>query len=767
MNTHLKRHELKSNSRYVDENEKTIEWGIGLMNSIAQFVGQSDGSWDSFWQKSVNNFNRYNGVVDEQRVKYLIEPYGVRIPTPYNRFPLGRNRIDQVISEFLLTPPRRHVMCVDKDSLDKKEEMRIKMHIRQITADIDKEIEQMIGAPIEGNESIPLVDNVNEFFEKGNYKELYAKQINKGIDYLHNVRNITERISLGLKSLFLTNRVFFEITEEDGDPMPVFIDPRSCAYELGGTSDYLDECGWFYYEKWCTISEIKNEFRDCPEFAGKEGKELLKTLEAMGGQGQGLNVNMIAGTQLGAWYKNTPETGKVVKVAKLFWQSSRQEAMKKTTVKGREAVVSISPKQRVKSNEEKMIKNVDDPWTISCIGGCIYLKFERTPNYWRDVDNPGKNPIPIVGYHGGHSSGYTVSMQDLMNPIEDMYDEVMFHYRMALSRAGGKALLYDVSQMPKAFGKNIQKVAHHMKNDGIIAVDLSKISVENPSMFNQWKEIDLSLSQGVQQLFNMKLMLEQMADDVSGVNDNRRGQIQQYETATNSNQSIARSATRTEIYMYPFNQLLKRMYEKLGNAMKHTWENGKSLAYWNPDGAQILMKVMPEIGMHNYGFYIGSPLKNNEVKAKIEGLMQALSTNAQDPTLLLSFVKIMKADYADEAESIFEKAIETMQQMQQQQQEQMAAAEEQKAQAMQQATEAENKRHQEEMQNKIDVANINAGRAITVAEMLTDNVEIKERAGIVKDAMKAQDKDGAGKDSTAESAAKNKQKRSIVNNLIK
>ncbi len=771
------KYSIESTSRFVEESEKTKEWGIRLITQLTNFVNGEGLFWNDSRARATINYERFQGIANEEEVPHLVRPYGERLSAPYVRFPLGRSRIDQVVAEYTLQPPNRRAMCTDKESIDKRENEKIKMEVRKATAEQDAEIEKVMGKPIQGNQEVPLVDDVELFFEKGNYKEAFAEQVNDGIEYLYKVRNLQERIIPALKSTLISSRAIWLLKEERGDPMPMWMDPRKCSYELGTDSDYLDNCGWFMYEDWASLGQIINEFRDCPEFKGAEGKALIKKLESFAkSSGNLTDLKFPTGTTPDFWIKRSPEHGAVIKVVRLYFQSSKQIALKTSKRSdGTEIHVKVSPKARIrkKKGEKKTIKNVDDPWQIVCIGGCAYVDFKRVPNYSNDVDDPGRKPLPIVGVHVGKSDGHSTSMQDLLNPIDDMHDEVMFHIRMILGRAGGKSIIYDISQMPKQFGKDIRKLSHHMKNDGIIAVDMSKVTEEDMAMgrsgFNQWKEVDFSLSAELTPLMNFRLMLEQMADDITGLNDQRRGQGGQYETATNAQQAIIRSATRTEIYLYPFNQALKRMFEYLANMMKSTWKDGKKYAYWNAS-KQAFLKVMPDIALHNYGFYVGHSSEDKAIKENIQSLMQTLASSApDDPDLLLSMVKVMKADYADEAERIFEKAIDIMKASaaQRAESEQKMA---QEANAVKQEEIAKkDQQHKETLANNIDVANINVGGKLMVAETLTDQVEMKERAGILKEGMKSSENDqsSSGTDNTAEKKTKSTAKNSMAKNMAR
>ena len=86
------------------------------------------------------------------------------------------------------------------------------------------------------------------------------------------------------------------------------------------------------------------------------------------------------------------------------------------------------------------------------------VQWRRRPNQVRSVDNVSKANLSYIGLVKNNTGGKTMSLVDLLKHIQMLYNVVMYHIELTLSRAGGKAVVYDVSQLPTNAGMDIQTV---------------------------------------------------------------------------------------------------------------------------------------------------------------------------------------------------------------------------------------------------------------------------------------------------------------------
>ena len=118
----------------------------------------------------------------------------------------------------------------------------------------------------------------------------------------------------------------------------------------------------------------------------------------------------------------------------------------------------------------------------------------------------------------------------------------MYHIELTMARAGGKSIVYDVSQKPKK--TPLSDVFYHAKNSGLILIN-SKQEGQQLSSFNQFQQIDFTLSNSVQQLINLKMMLEETADKLTGISAARSGITKSGDLVGVTERNVLQSTTIT------------------------------------------------------------------------------------------------------------------------------------------------------------------------------------------------------------------------------
>jgi hypothetical protein len=414
------------------------------------------------------------------------------------------------------------------------------------------------------------------------------------------------------------------------------------------------------------------------------------------------------------WLNYDSSTGLRIRLIHGEWKSIRQLKFKVSPNKYDEnnpfrKLVSDNYKPR--KGEKIETKFVDDIWEGTKIGGKITTRCRRRPNQVRSVDDAGSTPLSYVGCTHNMTAGRVTSLVDVLKHIQTLYNVVMYHIELTLSRAGGKAVVYDVSQMPSNIGMDMQTVLYHIKNDGIIPIN-SRDEGADTARFNQFQSVDFTLSNSVQQLVNLKLMLEQTAGQVCGITPQREGAVSQYEAVGNVQRTVIQSNLVTENWFFQHTQVKKRVVERVCNLMKIAWADGKKAGFILGDGAFKLLDVFPNIALNDYGIYVNEGAKDDAVKQAITQLSQSAlqSGNIQ----LLDVIKVLKADSLTEAEHVLENGLKEMQmqaQAQQQQQQEMMQA---------QAQEAEAQR-----QHELNLKNIDAEAKLEAAkEMSRGRIEV-------------------------------------------
>jgi len=717
-------------SMVIADKEKNDEWCEQVLNAITSYMGSDGGEYSTSRTRDIRNYQIYNGELNQGDYKYITEQYGLTYPARLVNYPIITPKIDLLIGEELRRPIDMKVTTVNKAAVIRKQDYKVSLMMRELLDDFHQEMRETMKVDVkQEGQGIPVPEDI-ETYMKYNYREMIEETAQDGLEYISNRYNLKDVFKEGFRDLLVTSKEFHKVSIQNGDPYVRRVDPRNVIFDSSAHSDYLDDCSWVGEERWISVNEINDEFKDSLTTKDLEELDKMRNLYA-GGDMNHYNSSL-------EWIDAGHGRETRIRVVTAEWKSLRAIKFKLSHNKydpSRPFRKMVKDTYRKRKGDRIEIKWVDDIWEATKIGGKILVNARRRDNQVRSIDNPGKTPLSYVGCVKGNTSGSPASIIDLLDNVQMLYNIVVYQIELAMARSGGKAVVYDVSQLPTNVGMDIQQVLYHLKTDGIIPIN-SKDEGNQMSSFNQFQQIDFTLSQSVQQLINLKVMLEDMAGQISGVTRQREGAVEKYEYVGNVQRSVVQSSTITESWFYSHAEVKQRVLERLCNLMKVAWAGGKKAGMILGDGAYKFLNVMPDVALQDFGVYVGDSGKDDAMKQVVQQLAQAaLQAGSVD---LLGVIKVLRADTMTEAEKVLEQAMNEMQKqqevaIQQQQQAQQAAAE-----AEQAKFQAEAQLKQMDNEAKVQVAKIGSDSRLQVAkiqaEVDRDLHDTKERNDMDKKA---------------------------------
>ena len=699
-------------SMVVSEKKKNKDWCRQVLNAITSYMGSEGGSHHSARVKDIRNYQIYNGVLSQGDYSYITEQYGLTYPARLVNYPIITPKIDLLLGEELRRPIDMKVTTVNKAAVIRKHDHKVALMMRELLGDLHKEMKEKMNVDVlnEG-QGMPVPEDI-ETYMKYNYREMIEETAQDGLEYVVNRYNLKDVFKEGFRDLLVTGKEFYKVSIKNGDPYARRVDPRNIVFDDSFHSDFLDDAGWVGEERWLSINEINDEYKDSLSTDDLLELDKMRNLY-LGGDLSNYNSSF-------EWVDVAHGREARIRVVSAEWKSLRALKFKLSDNKydpSRPFRKSVSDTYRKRKGEKIETKWVDDIWEATLIGGKILVNARRRDNQVRSVDDPGKTPLSYVGCIKGNTTGESNSLVDMLDNIQMLYNIVVYQIELAMARSGGKAVVYDVSQLPTNVGMDIQQVLYHLKTDGIIPIN-SKDEGNQMQTFNQFQQVDFTLSQSVQQLINLKVMLEEMAGQISGVTRQREGAVDQYEYVGNVQRSVVQSATITESWFYSHAECKQRILERLCNLMKVAWAGGKKAGMILGDGAYKFLNVMPNIALQDYGIYVGDSGKDDSMKQVVQQLAQsALQAGTID---MLGVIKVLRADTMTEAEKVLEQAMTEMQKQQQQAMEQQQQAQQAAAEAEQAKFQAEAQLKQMDNEAKLEVAKIGAESRLKVAEIQAD-----------------------------------------------
>ena len=698
-------------AQFVLESEKTEEWANQWVNAVVAYMSYTESPYKNSRLNDIQNYNIYNGNLDLEDFKYITEQYGMSYPARMVNYPIISPKIDLLVGEDLRRPLDVKVSTTNKEAVLRKEDVKVNLIMKKLTEEIHQEFKDSVGIELPQVTEMEVPEDI-DLYMRYNYREMVEETAQDGLEYLIQKYNYRDLFKEGFRDMLVTGKEFFRIYDRNGDPFVRRVDPRNIVYEINASSDYLDDSSWVGEERYLSYSEILDEFRDELD---RDDLEELSAMYQIGGYDDLARYN-----DPFDWIDYQEGQEVKIRVVSVEWKSIKALKFKVSENKfnpERPFMKQVPDDYSPRRNEEIVTRYVDDIWEATKIGGKILVQARRRPNQIRSVDDAGTTSLSYVGCVRNNTTGRSVSMVDLLKNIQMLYNIVMYQIELAMARSGGKAVVYDVSQLPTNLGMDMQTVLYHLKTDGIIPIN-SKDEGNQLQSFNQFQQIDFTLSNSVQQLINLKLMLEQTAGQISGVSPQREGAVGQYEYVGNVQRSVVQSATITESLFYSHAMVKKRVFERVCDLMKVCWANGKKASYILGDGAFKFLSIFPDIKLNDFGIYVGDAGKDDAMRQQLQGIAQAALQGGQ--ATLLDIIKVLKADTFTEAEHILERAMDEVKKQQAEQAQQQQAMMEAQA----QASEAEHQRtlQVEEMKNqgKIQVATIQAEADMKIADMKDD-----------------------------------------------
>src|SRR5690606_16334138 len=269
--------------------------------------------------------------------------------------------------------------------------------------------------------------------------------------------------------------------------------------------------------------------------------------------------------------------------------------------------------------------------------------------------------------------------------------------------------------IPKSMGIDLEKWMYYFDNIGLAFINsleegTGRQAGQLPN-FNQFTDIDMTLSQSVGQYIGILQKIEDMVGELSGVSRQRQGQINTSETVGGVERSVLQSSHITERLFYEHNEVKKRVLTSIIECSKVAWEDGKRIQYILPDFSRYFLNIESNDYINaDYGVFISDSSKDNTIKQELKELSRfAMSSGL---ARLSDIVEIIKSDsIVDISKKIAKSEQETMQQAQEQQERELEIQDkinQDRIAFEREKLDREDRNKQLDRDNKINVAQIQA-----------------------------------------------------------
>ncbi len=665
---------------YVPKNKKKIdEWIKDVHESVDNYYSSY---YDEFREKDFENYNIFNGIINKDQFEYVTDTYSNSNPARLVNYPILKKVIDLLVGEWLATPMDQYTVdLINKDAVARQFDKKVNLVFEKLIKPYRKEIEKIAQIDLADHMGMEIPDNL-DVLDRNNYRENTAEVIYNGLLDLSNKYDFKQQFKQGLYDFAITGKQFFKVDIVGRDPQIRRVDPRNIIFDVHAGEEDISKAEWVAEQRYMSISEILHEYR---QDLSKDDKLKIKELRQA-------SENHIAQnfSEYGRWYKFNQGYLSHIRVVTLEWKAIK-------TVKVKESPNKYNPDYphykflpddyKPKKNEKIVNYDVIEVWESTKIGHEVITKSRPIENIVRREEYGYQDaPLSYVGCIQHNIDGRTISFVDMMKQIAILYDITMYNIELVMQRSAGKAVVYDTSQIPA--GLELEDVIYQAKNHGFIWINSAQEGNQFKNSFNQFQSIDFTMSNSLTQLINLKMMLEQSIEILTGINQARMGGQNMSALVGTTESKIIQSSYITQNFYQSHVRSIEACLTRVADLFKKAWAGEKKFIFALGDKGTKFIELLADedLSLNDYSIYIKNSIKDQQTKQSIIGLSEAALRGGQ--INFVDLIKVLNADTAKETERILQRSIEATQkanqEMQQQQMQMQQAQMQQRAQSEQQ-----------------------------------------------------------------------------------
>lgn len=688
----------------IKEHGSIEDWAKSVYDSISGINSTSGGSSDYPMKEVLMDLAK--GILNIQDFDYVTKPYGDSSPTypaEFRHYDRISAKLHLLIGEEIKRPFEFKAVATNAEAVTVAEEFRQKMVVDSLQQQLTQQIQQLTGQePQEGEE--PMSIKQIEEYMGVSYKDASEIQANMALNYLKEYCDIEEKFIDGWEAMLTTGDDIYYTGTAYNEPILRNVDQRYFNFDRSPHVKYIEDAQWCLEERWIPASAIYEEYG---EFLNEDDIDDIEKIKGTYGQnigyGSGVPVIYMNGSNEGGSNRSSgyieQSSSSIVRAVHLCWVGLRKVGFVSYQDDETGEVLEKKVDEDYSKNPEDLgieWKWLNEVQEAIILGEDKVINVRPRPNQYRSMDNPNKVRLPYTGI-----ADQSLSIVNRVKEIQYLYDIVMYRQELAMARAKGKLMVMDTAQIPTSQGMSMEQWLYYADTSGFAFINSMEegttgMSQGQRASFNQFNQIDLTLSNTLQQYEFVLNKLDHLMEDITGVTPQRQGQVSQYETQGGIERSVVQSSAITEFLFYKHNRVKRRVLSNLLEECKLCWMEGKKTQYVMDDMTRQIINIDGEIFNNSeHGVFVTDNKKADKIEGFIEANAQAAIQNQQ--VAFEDVVALLETDSVAAKKSILKKGKERQQQMQQQQAQQ---ENEQAQQMQQQQLEAQRQMAQEDREDK-------------------------------------------------------------------
>ena len=677
----------------VSLKKKNEKWQHDCVNYI---IGEgnvvSGGQTKTRYGEMQTYYNLYNSIFDEKDFKRITNPFKVEdgFPVTPQDFNIIRPKVDLLIGEETKRPLNFKVVRTSQEAVselqEKGKEMLLNYIMASITARMSEEEAAQYQQQLDNGEIMPP-EEIGKYLDKS-YKDVIENTAYHTLTYLREKLNFDNEFIKGWKDALIAGTEIYYVGVLNSEPYLERVNPLYFSYDKSPDLEFIEDGTWCCRRMRMPYTEIYDRYYD------KLTEKDLNKLEEMmtgrpsndiGDKGPIDNVNHI-----NMHIYDNPmydqNTRYNINVWHCCWKSFKKIYYVTYLDETGTPQVEIANEDYQKTGQEISVEPdwVVEVWEGYRAGTDLYFGIQPLEYQHVSIDNPNSQKLPYTGAVYSNTNSKPRSLVSILKPLQYMYIVLWYRLELAIARDKGKVINMDIAQIPKSIGITPERWLHYLSSVGVNFINPYEGNPSDPngsraSSFNQFSSVDLTMGNVIAEYIQLMDKIEYLAGVISGITEQRQGQVSTHELVGNVERSVLQSSHITEPLFWVHAQCKRRALNMLLNTAKGAWEETgkKKLSYIFDTGERAFLDIDPRFYYEDMDVFVSDTSKDLE---NLQALKQLIQPAMQNGASLLEAAEVLTTDNLN----LLKQKLMDMQKRQEEVQQQQQQAEQEQAVQLQQ-----------------------------------------------------------------------------------
>jgi hypothetical protein len=629
---------------------KNKQWREDCIDAIEHIAMERDEKIrESIHNKQIN-YDLYNGMVNPSDMEASFNPMGIQDA----KFPSQpRNYQSAIIPKFnlLIGEERKRrfnwfLKASNYDSISFKEDIKRKKVLELITQSLLQE-------------AYDPEDVQNRLGEISQYTDYSLKDLRelvgtRTLKYLWNKLDLKEVFNQGYKDVLIAGEEIYCTEIIAGEPILRKCDPLSVYTIGGGDSHRIEDADIVLEVRYLSVGQIIDKYYEHlsntdmdileKEYQKASNTTSLKLMERPDDWHKIVDIEnpndiIILSNGIGGPHAQTDQHGNK-RVIRTVWRSRRLVYRLKyfdpTTGEVQFRIVDENYKPNKELGEEVTPLWPNEWWEggkITIGEKEIYLPIKPREVQFRSSSNISTGGSGYTGTYYATNTSKAISLMDRVKPYVYLYN--IYHRKIEhlIVISKGAISEIDLAKIPK--GWEVEEYLHFFINLGIKLKDsfkegdkgmaIGKLSGSFSNTADQTQNVEAGNI--IQHTMAMLGFIKQEIADITGVSDQRQGQIENRETFRGVERSITQSSHITEEWFAIHENTKRRALTALLETAKIAWKNEKSkvISYVTGDHKTHIYDIDTEtLNESEYDMFVLSGERENEIMQNLKQLSEVM-----------------------------------------------------------------------------------------------------------------------------------------------